>query len=415
MEPNMKRKIMKSFPWIFVLGLAAGFYANSPGQIAGFKNFEIVESAPVETTLDNPDVRNALEVWLEMIGRAKRSLDIEQFYISNEPKEPLEDILTAVVDAGKRGVQVRIISDAGMSKTYPQMLEMLGKQKSISVRLIDYRKIADGIQHAKYFIVDGEEVFLGSQNFDWRALKHIYELGVRIADRRAAKAYADVFEIDWELSGPEKMKNVVKKERYETPYVLAEGDDTLKYYPTFSPRGLIPDESLWDEKQLVGLIDNARTLVYFHVLTYSPVANKTGYYEVLDNALRKAATRGVKVRVMCADWSKRKPTIDYLKSLAVIPNIEVRLSTIPEWSGGFIPYARVDHSKFMVVDERLSWIGTSNWEKSYFYNDRDIGVVVENRTVNKILKKIHLNNWNSSYSYPVKPEIEYTPPKIGGE
>jgi len=413
MELIMKRKIMESFKWIFVLCLAAGAYEYSPAQIAGFKNFEIVESAPIETTLDNPDVRNAREVWLEMISHAKRNLDLEQYYISNEPNEPLEDIIHAVVEAGKRGAKVRIIADAGMYKTYPQTLDMLGKQKNISVRLIDYGKMSDGIEHAKYFIVDGEEVYLGSQNFDWRALKHIYELGVHITDKRAAKAYTDIFEMDWELSGPESKKFKVHKEPFKTPYVLIEGDDTLKYYPTFSPTGTIPDESLWDEKQLVSLMDQAKAEIYVHVLTYSPVAKRKDYYEVLDNALRRAATRGVKVRVMAADWSKRKPTIDYLKSLAVIPNIEVKLSTIPEWSGGYIPYARVDHSKFLVVDDHFSWIGTSNWEKSYFYNDRNIGVVVENMAVNKILKKIYVNNWNSPYSYSLKPEIEYTPPKIG--
>ena len=404
---------MKSFKWIFVLCLTAGFYENSPAQIAGFRNFEIVECAPVETTLDNPEVRNAAEVWLEMINKAKRNLDLEQYYISNEPNEPLEAIINAVVEAGKRGIKVRIIADAGMYKTYPQTLDMLGKQPNISVRLIDYRKISDGTQHAKYFIVDGEDVYLGSQNFDWRALKHIYELGVRITDKRAAKAFTDIFEIDWKLSGPESKSIKIPWKRYKIPYLLIGGDDPLKYYPTFGPTGYIPDETLWDEKQLVMLIDNAKVEIYFHVLTYSPVASKNNYYEVLDNALRRAATRGVKVHVMCADWCKRKPTIDYLKSLGVIPNIEVKLSTIPEWSGGFIPFARVDHSKFLVVDDRFSWIGTSNWERSYFYNGRNIGVVVENMTVNKILKKIYLNNWNSSYSFSLKPEIEYAPPKIG--
>jgi phosphatidylserine/phosphatidylglycerophosphate/cardiolipin synthase-like enzyme len=404
---------MKSFKWIFVLCMAVGFYEYSGAQVAGFKNFEIVESAPVETTLDNPDVRNAHEVWLEMINNARRSLDIEQFYISTKPNEPLEDIINAVVEAGKRGVKVRIIADAGMYKTYPQTLDMLGKQKNISVQLIDFRKISDGVEHAKYFIVDGEEVYLGSQNFDWRALKHIYELGVHITDKNAAKTFTDIFEIDWKLSGPEGKNYKISKEQYKIPYVLIEGQDTLKYYPTFSPTGYIPDESLWDEKQLVSLIDNAKAEIYFHVLTYSPVAKKKDYYEVLDNALRGAATRGVKVHIMCADWCKRKPTIDYLKSLVVVPNIEVKLSTIPEWSGGYIPFARVDHSKFMVVDDQFGWIGTSNWEKSYFYNARNIGVVVENKTVNKILKKIYLKNWNSSYSYSLKPEIEYTPPKVG--
>jgi phosphatidylserine/phosphatidylglycerophosphate/cardiolipin synthase-like enzyme len=409
----MKGKIMKSFKWIFVLCMTVGFYEYSSAQIAGFKNFEIVESAPVETTLDNPDVRNAHEVWLEMINNAKRSLDIEQFYISTEPNEPLEDIINAVVEAGKRGVKVRIIADAGMYKTYPQTLDRLGKQKNISVQLIDYRKISDGVEHAKYFIVDGEQVYLGSQNFDWRALKHIFELGVHITDKNAAKTFTDIFEIDWKLSGPDSKNFKIPKEQYKVPFVLIEGEDTLKYYPTFSPTGYIPDESLWDEKQLVSLIDNAKAEIYFHVLTYSPVAKKKDYYEVLDNALRRAATRGVKVHVMCADWCKRKPTIDYLKSLSVVPNIEVKLSTIPEWSGGYIPFARVDHSKFLVVDDHFSWIGTSNWEKSYFYNGRNIGVVVENKTVNKILKKIYLNNWNNSYSYSLKPEIEYTPPKVG--
>jgi len=409
----MKRKIVKSFLWIFVIGLGTGFDGKAPAPIAGYKNFEIVESAPVETTMDNPDVRNAYNVWLEMINNAKRSLDLEQFYISSEPNEPLEDIIKAVVEAGKRGVAVRIIADAGMSKTYPQTLEMLGTQKNISVRLIDYRKISDGTEHAKYFIVDGEDVYLGSQNFDWRALKHIYELGVRITDQRAATIFADIFEMDWNRSGSEKSKFEIPRRRYQTPCVLIGGEDPLKYWPTFSPTGQIPDEALWDEKQLVNLIDSAQVDIYVHVLTYSPVASKNGYYAVLDNALRRAATRGVKVHVMCADWSKRKPTIDYLKSLGLIPNIEVKMSTIPEWSRGFIPYARVDHSKFLVVDDRWCWIGTSNWEKSYFHNARNIGVVVENKAINKILKKIYLKNWNSSYSYLLKPEIEYAPPKIG--
>lgn len=404
---------MRLFKCLLFLVILVLIHGNSKAQISGFNNFEIVESAPIETDMDNPDVRNAHEVWLEMINSSNRTLDIEQFYISTEPNEPLEDIIDAVIEAGKRGVKVRIIAEAGMYKTYPQTLDMLGKQKNISVQLIDYRKISDGVQHAKYFIVDGEEVFLGSQNFDWRALKHIYELGVRIHDKRAAKIYTDIFNIDWMISGSENTKIAVHKENYNTPLILIEGQDTIKYYPTFSPTGNIPDENLWDEKHLVQLIDKAKDEVYFHVLTYSPTAKGKTYYEIIDNALRRAAIRGVKVRVMCADWTKRKPTIDYLKSLAVVPNIEVKLSTIPEWSGGYIPFARVDHSKFMIVDDSFSWIGTSNWEKSYFYNGRNIGVVVENKTINKILKKIYLSNWNSHYSYLIKPEIDYTPPRVG--
>src|SRR5688500_1497355 len=44
--------------------------------------FELVESAPVETTLDHPEIRNAEVVWVEMIQSAARTLDFAEFYAS---------------------------------------------------------------------------------------------------------------------------------------------------------------------------------------------------------------------------------------------------------------------------------------------------------------------------------------------
>ncbi|TLY29064.1 MAG: phospholipase, partial [Ignavibacteria bacterium] len=58
---------------ILTLLLAASIAAF--GQVAGYPDFEIVESIPIETVLDNPDVRNTQEVWLEMINGARSSLD----------------------------------------------------------------------------------------------------------------------------------------------------------------------------------------------------------------------------------------------------------------------------------------------------------------------------------------------------
>ncbi|MFH0778539.1 MAG: phospholipase D-like domain-containing protein, partial [Candidatus Eisenbacteria bacterium] len=130
------------------------------------EEFEIVESVPIETDLDNAGIRNALEVWLEMIDRAKNTLDLAQFYVSDEPGEPLSDVIEAVVRATKRGVCVRFVVDARMYRTYPERLDWLAGQKRVEVRKIDMARLAGGIMHAKYFIVDGEELFLGSQNFD---------------------------------------------------------------------------------------------------------------------------------------------------------------------------------------------------------------------------------------------------------
>src|SRR5512145_2354626 len=71
---------------------------------------QLVESFPVETTLDNPDLPEAHTVWLEMIRGARRSLDFAQFYASNEPDSRLETIVRAIEKAAARGVRVRFLT-----------------------------------------------------------------------------------------------------------------------------------------------------------------------------------------------------------------------------------------------------------------------------------------------------------------
>lgn len=404
---------MKHIRTIFIILFMIGYsYRISYPQFSVSRNFEIIESTPVETDLDNPEIRNTHEVWLELINSAESSIDLEQFYISNAAGEPLEEIINSIVEAGKRGVQIRLIADAGMYKTYPETIDLLKSQKNIHVRLIDYRKILGGVQHAKFMIIDDTIIVIGSQNFDWRSLKHIFELGLKINNKNLAKVYKDIFEIDWEIS--EKNKKIdIEKIQYNVPFSLIDNGDTLKLTPTLSPYPLIPDTNLSDEKFILDLINRAKEEIYFHVLTYSPISEKSGYYAAIDNALRAAAIRGVKVNIMTSDWCKRKPVIYFLKSLATIPNITVKMSTIPEYSKGYIPYARVDHRKFLIVDNKFIWLGTSNWEKSYFYKSRNLGVVIESEKYNKIIKDIFLKSWNGPYSYEVRPEIDYIPPRVG--
>jgi phosphatidylserine/phosphatidylglycerophosphate/cardiolipin synthase-like enzyme len=412
--------------FIILTFLGTGGYCQS--QLGGYPDFELVESIPVETLLDNPNIRNTPEVWQEMIKSAKKSLDIEQFYICNAPNEPLEEIIQAIIDAGKRGVKVRVISEAKFYKTYPETLDRLKKEKNISVRIIDFGKLAGGIMHAKYFIVDTRQVFLGSQNFDWKALKHIHEIGLKITNLVCAKIFSEVFTFDWQLAeknDPSRRLNPKSDpsqkfwegrnpKQYPVQIRLMEpSNQVVAFTPVYSPTGFIPNESLWDEKYIIELIDNAKQEVVLQVLTYNPGLRGGGYFPDLDQALQRAAKRGVKVKLIIADWSKRKPAIDYLKKLAVIPNIEVKLSTIPPWSGGYISYARVEHCKYLAVDSTKCWVGTSNWEKGYFYADRNIGVIVNNNLISSLLFQIFMKDWDGPYTYFVKPDVEYVPPKIG--
>jgi phosphatidylserine/phosphatidylglycerophosphate/cardiolipin synthase-like enzyme len=395
---------MKPLAIAILLAALSGGCSLLQAQPAGRPDFELVESVPVETTLDNPDIRNAHDVWLEMINAATTSLDIEQFYISNKEGEPLEDIIQAIEQAAARGVTVRIITESKFYKTYPETIDRLNKQARVFTRLIDYGKLAGGIQHAKFFIVDATTAYIGSQNFDWRSLKHIHELGVRIMRGPAVRFYRDIFELDWTLAAindRDAIPSLLTQKAYPFPVRSVQGNDSIVFVPTASPAGLLPDSNSWDEPNLVRIIDSARHEVSAQFLTYDTRDRGGAKYTVLDDAFRRAAARGANVRLLVADWEKGGSGEQALKSLASVPNISVKFSVMPEWSGGYVPFGRVEHCKFVLADSAEFWLGTSNAEKNYFYGCRNLGVVVQNGPLASRLHRIFMKSWDYPTAEPV--------------
>jgi len=384
---------------------------------------ELVETRPVEATLGNPQLRSATGTWIMLIEGAKRSLDFEQFYLSTWPHEPMDDVLAAVGAAARRGVRVRLILDAGMYRTYPRTADSLARVPGWEVRLVDFRRIAGGIQHAKYFLVDGETVFLGSQNFDWRALRHIHELGVKIRDRRVAAEYQRVYEMDWDLATPLRQAPdttrvaravQVKRAPHEMPWRIVQAPgDTVMLWPSWSPRSFIPDTTLWDRDMIVHRLDGARREIVLQVLSYA-LGSRRERDDALDAALRRAAARGVKVRLIVSDWETGSSGLKDLQALARVPGIEIKLSTVPEWSGGYISFARVEHCKYVVVDTLWTWVGTSNWSPDYFHSSRNLAATMLNRPVARQAREIFETSWRAPGAAVLDPDSTYTP-KVHGE
>ncbi len=372
---------------------------------------ELVESIPVETTLDNVDVRNTTEVWLEMINDSKKTLDFGQFYISHKEGEALTPILDAVYHAADRGVKVRYIIDGNMYKTYPETADELSEHHNIEVRVYNLSSITGGVMHAKYFIVDGKEIFLGSQNFDWRALKHIHELGIRIPGKKLADYYQKIFDLDWRLSEENAdtgkiLSTIEHNIKPEIFHIRTKEYGKITVTPTASSPDIMYNLSNWDETQILKCINSASETIRIQLLSYAPLSGKE-LYEILDLALRKAAARGVQVQMILSDWNFYSPRIEYIKSLHAIPNIEIKFSTIPEASEGYIGYARVEHCKFMIIDSELTWLGTSNWSKSYFHKGRNLGIILDNEKLSERITAIFLKSWNSEYCHSVDPGKSY--------
>ncbi len=383
---------------------------------------QLVATIPVESAIGDPTMPGTAGTWVEMIDGAQRALELEHFYISHWPGEPTGPVIDAIGRAARRGVRVRILLDVRFKATYPHPADSLGRLTGIELRWLDMKKVSGGgVQHAKFMVVDGLHVFVGSQNFDWRALKHIHELGVRVRDARIAGTFQRVFEYDWKAAVPDAAPAVAGSAGRLSPaaramlpmrLVQAEGDTAL-VWPTFSPIGHIPDSLLWDLDHIVRLLDSARGEVVLQALSYGS-GRGSERDSTLDLALRRAAGRGVKVRLLISDWEADNARIRDLQQLSQVPNVEAKLSTVPEWSGGYIPFARVEHCKYLVVDTLWTWVGTSNWEPDYFHTSRNAALAMQNRPLALQARKMFETGWSSPNAQVVNA-IESYKPKIHRE
>jgi phospholipase D3/4 len=170
-----------------------------------------------------------------------------------------------------------------------------------------------------------------------------------------------------------------------------------------------------EEPALIGLIESARRTLRIQVMTLSALKGygAKGFWPGLDTALRDAAARGVKVEIVVANWALTEPMQSYLKSLAVFPGISVKFSTVPELASGHIPYARVEHCKYAVADDDSVYIGTGNWEWSYFANTVDASVFVHGAAPAATLIDIFDRDWNGPYVTPLAVGAEYKAPHNG--
>ncbi len=358
----------------------------------------LVQSIPAETDLADPALPFAKDVWVDMIRGAKATVEAAEFYVTSRPGSALEPVLAELERAGARGVKIRFLLSSKMLDQDPGSVARLRRMPGAEVRSFDLAGVSKGILHAKYFVVDGREAFLGSQNFDWRALEHIHELGVRTSEPVVVSRLARLFAIDWTFVENHKLPDFPAQ-----PQMSARAMVELVASPPF----LTPKDIRPSIEALVDLLDQAKQTVRVQLLVYSPISGQDHYWPVLDNALRAAAVRGVKVKLLVSDWVLGGRGLPHLKALSLIPNLEVKVASIPEAKEGHVPFSRTIHSKYLVVDGAHLALGTSNWEEGYFSESRNIELVFRDSPLAAQAAGIFDRLWNSRYAFALDPMGTY--------
>jgi hypothetical protein len=156
-----------------------------------------------------------------------------------------------------------------------------------------------GVLHAKYFVVDGREAYLGSQNFDWRALAHQdrARAGPRCADARGR------IRRGLGRGGRRGSAALACRPEAQRRRCSAAHQGGAPALTPLANRQLAADEALWDLPRIKAMIDGARQLITCSLSCRtlsrdgSPFPTSTG-----DAARRRA---GVDVRCSCRTHEKR--------------------------------------------------------------------------------------------------------------
>jgi len=403
--------------------LAAQTAAPTTAPSTAASDFQIVESVPEASNYGEPGVPRTQAVWLQMINSAQQRIDIAAFYIADKPGSSLSPVLDALVAKAHAGIKVRILVDQTFLKDNQASIDRLRKEAGIDIHVLPVSTLTGGVLHAKYMVIDNTSVFVGSQNWDWRALDQIHEIGARITNTRFAQTFDATFDFDWQLADNPNLPKAAERAMLapsfapattEDPILLNAGSsDPLIAFPAFSPPVLMPRWVSAEQPALIQMIDASQHMLRIQVMTLSAIRQygPKGWWPVIDTALRNAAARGVQVHIIVADWALNEPMQAYLKSLAVMPNITIKFSRLPPSPQGFIPYARVEHAKYAVADDRSVYIGTGNWEWSYFNNTIDASVFVHGVGPAKTLTQIFEHDWNGPYVTTLSVANDFAPPR----
>ena len=252
---------------------------------------------------------------LDEIEAARETIDLEVYIVSDEV------MLTALEDAQRRGVRVRVILEE-----HP--FGGGGGQATIFARLEDagiatrWGNPVFRFTHIKTMVVDGEVAVIMNQNITASAFTTNRDFGVVTNEPAAVRTAAAIFEADW----------------------------TRGAEPDPAPLVVSPTNA---REQLLGLVQEAKQSLDL----YAEVLRDP---EMLE-ALVAAETRGVPVRVIVS------PSPDFAaerESLAAA-GVDIRLA-----SSLYI------HAKVIIADGARAFVGSQNLSATSLDQNRELGIIV---------------------------------------
>lgn len=413
---------------------------NQKIQCSPCKNkceLQLIESIPEGLLYNNSFRENpsTFDTWLKLINLAQDQIEIASFYWTLRHSEVYPDpssskgetIFQALLKAGTdKGINIKIAQNAPTRQNPNIDTEYLVKRKAAEVRSLNFAKIlGNGVLHTKFWIIDRKHVYIGSANMDWRALTQVKELGIAVLNCSClANDLGKIFDAYWYLGSTQKIPDswspaLSTSFNIENPMNITSNKNSFNTFLTSSPQPFNPQGRTNDIDALVHVINTAEKFVYIAVMDYFPLTiytPKLEFWPVIDDAIKTAAiNHKINIKMLISRWNHSRSSEDYfLKSLTSLNksypgvSIEVRRFIVPaNKTQEKIPFARVNHNKYMVTDN-VAFIGTSNWSGDYFIDTAGVSFVLHDpmfekntshSTIRSQLQDVFERDWNSPYAH----------------
>lgn len=311
------------------------------------------------------------EALYEDLEKAEEYIHLQAYIFAED--EVLNRLSEILLRKASEGVTVRVIYDHlgsySVSESYWRRLREGGVQVYAFMRVVfpllsttvNYRN------HRKIVVIDGKVGYVGGMNFAQRYLTgndlgrwrdtHFRLTGVAVAGLQSS------FLIDWYAVS----RRVVNIDRYLAPAILAPSE----YSPSlqFVPGGPI---STWRtiEQAIIYMISRADRSICIQTPYFLPTEN-------LNNALITAALAGIDVQLMLPQKTDSRLTTFAARSyLGQLLDAGVRIFF---YTHGFL------HSKLLIVDNKISAIGSANMDfRSLEHNFEITGFVYDDGVARRL-------------------------------
>ncbi len=277
------------------------------------------------------------------IKAAQKAVDVEVYLLSDKY------VIQSLIDAEKRGVNVRVILEEHPYKGYGVNKEVKDKLSHYGIETKWSNKAYD-FTHSKFLIIDNKTGYILTMNLTKSSFTKNREFGIITTSPKEVSDLEKIFQSDWERK----------------PYNPDE--DSLIVSPENS------------RAKLEWLINSAND----NILVYAEEMED----EEIENLLIKKAKNGTNVKVILASPDIITSNGDAGKYLS-LNGVHIGYLSTP-----FV------HAKTMVVDNSVSYVGSINFSTTSLDKNREVGVIVTDKSIAKGISDIFYKDFENCSKNP---------------